>query len=87
MLVAHYRAKNRTSIARKLAEAAGYKDYRGFNLQYGLLAYRIGEKMGVTGLRIGLLVRFEEPGGLTNKEYLVFMREEFAKAMKSVGWV
>ena len=43
MLRVHAAAKNRTSIARQLAKAAGYQDYRGFNLQYGLLAKRIGK--------------------------------------------
>ena len=80
-------AKNRTSIARWLAESAGYRDYRGFNLQYGLLAKRIAKKMGIKDARISLLVDFAEPGSLRNKEWLVFMREEFAEALKRSGWI
>jgi hypothetical protein len=87
MLSAHYRAKNRTSIARKLATAAGYKSWRGFNLQYGLLARRIGDKMKIKKPHIGLLVEFEPPGALRNEEWLVFMREDFATALNRVGWI
>jgi len=89
MLKAHYNAKNRTSISRKLAKAAGYKSYRGFNLQYGLLAKRIGTKMKVKipSTAIFLLVDFAEPGELKNEEWIIFMRDEFATALKKVGWV
>ena len=87
MLRVHAAAKNRTSIARHLAEAAGYRDYRGFNLQYGLLGKRIGKEMGMKDPGVSLLVDFAEPGSLKNKEWLVFMREEFAEALKRTGWI
>jgi hypothetical protein len=87
MLRAHLRAKNRTSIARELARVAGYKSWRGFNLHYGLLAKRIGAQMKLKGCRIGLLVDFAKPGELRNEEWLVFMRQEFAEALKRTNWV
>jgi len=87
MLRAHASAKNRTSIARRLAEAAGYQSYRGFNSGYGRLARQIGQAMGRTNADIGLLVEFERPGALKNSEYLVFMREEFAQALQRADWI
>jgi hypothetical protein len=85
VLRAHYAAKNRTSIFRELAKAAGYKSWRAVNLQYGLLAKRVGRKMKVKDPRITLLVEFAEPGELRNREWLAFMREDFATALKRVG--
>ena len=87
MLRAHYRSTNHTSIARELAAQAGYKNWRGVNLQYGLLANRIGRKLKITGARLSLLVEFGEPGALTNQEWLIFMRKEFARALKKAKWV
>jgi hypothetical protein len=88
MLHAHYHSTNRTSTARELARQAGYKNYRGFNIRYGIFARELGKAMGLkASLRIGLLVEFASPGDLSNKEYLVFMRERFAKALHRVGWV
>ena len=87
LLSAHYAVKNRTYIARELARAAGYKNWRGFNIQYGLLAKRIGKKMKTKNPSIELLIEAARPGELRNREWLVFMREEFATALKNVGWV
>jgi hypothetical protein len=87
MLKVHAAAKNRTSIARRLAEAAGYADFRGFNSGYGILAKRLGAAMGKRDARIGLIVEFARPGELKNKEWLVFMREEFAAALKRSKWI
>ena len=70
-----------------MAESAGYKDYRGFNLQYGLLARRIGEVMQIQDARISLLVEFTAPKSLKNQEWLIFMRPEFAAALKCAGWI
>ncbi|SAK73936.1 hypothetical protein AWB79_04296 [Caballeronia hypogeia] len=44
MLVAHYRAPDRTITATQLAKAAGYTDYRGANVQYGALGKLIHEQ-------------------------------------------
>jgi hypothetical protein len=87
LLCAHYRSKNRTSIFRVLAREAGYKNWRAVNLQYGLLAKRIGLRMKIRAPDIRLLLDFGEPGELRNQEWLAFMRPEFAVALKRVGWV
>ena len=87
MLAAHYSAKNRTSIFRELAKSAGYKNWRGVNLQYGRLAKRIGDQMRIKSADIRILLDFAEPGELKNDEWLAFMREEFALALKGVRWI
>lgn len=87
LLRAHAKSMHQTSIARELARAAGYKDFRGFNLQYGILAKRIGAALGRKGARLELLVEFAQPGELKNEEWLIFMRPEFFRALKTVGWI
>jgi len=81
----HAQAPLRELTARQLGESVGYEDYRGTNLQYGLLASRIGQELGVKGARLGLLVEFfpPEPG----EEWRLKMRSEFAAALKQAGWV
>ena len=45
LLLAHYHAPGRTMSATQLAEAVGYEDYRGVNLQYGKLGYKVGKAL------------------------------------------
>ena len=44
-LLAHYKAKKKTSTATELAEVSGYKNHGGINLQYGKLAHRIASQI------------------------------------------
>ena len=86
-LRAHSKASGRALTARRLAQAVRYKDYRGVNLHYGLLARRIGEELGVRDARLSLLVDFVEPKTVTNTEWVMVMHPQFAAALKEVGWV
>jgi hypothetical protein len=86
-LRAHYRAPGHVLTARKLAEAAAYKTHDGINLQYGLLAKRIGRALGLGESRLDLLVEFVPPRSVSNREWVLAMRKEFAAALKSVDWV
>lgn len=86
-LRAHVRAPGRVLTAGRLARAAGYRNYGGINLQYGRLARRIGEAMGRRNQRLSLLVEFVQPKAVTNQEWLLAIRREFATALKRVGWV
>ncbi len=70
-LKAHSGAKGRAMTAKQLAEKVRYKNYRGINLQYGLLASRIGRKMGIRNASLGLLVEFLRPKLVTNKEWII----------------
>lgn len=87
MLSAHVSAPNYVSNMRTLAKAAGYKSWRAGNLQYGILAHRVGVEVGDTSERFGLLVRFVKPKQLTNSEWLLMMRPNFARALKRSGWL
>lgn len=86
-LQAHYDARARGLNARKLAKAAGYKNYRGINLHYGLLAARIAKEMNRHDAGIELLVDSLLPDQASNQEWVLLMRPNFARALKEAGWV
>jgi hypothetical protein len=86
-LKAHYRARGRLATATQLADAAGYRSYGGTNLHYGGLGRRIGRELGLKGTGMELLVEFHEPRSVTNREWILAMRPEFAAALKASGWL
>jgi hypothetical protein len=86
LLRAHAKAPHGVSIARNLARDAGYKNWRGMNLQYGLLGKRIARKLGVSPAGLALLAEFIRPGDVKNKEWLLLMKPEFATAVKRASW-
>jgi len=88
----HANAKGRALNMRRLAQKVGYKSWRAMNLQYGLLARSIGLAAGITKPDISLLVEFIPPEkisaqSISNSEWILIMREPFAKALKRVGWI
>ena len=88
----HYRAPGRALTMTRLAQAARYKSYRGANLQYGLLANRIGKALGNRTPSILLLVDVlppegKDPRSISNAEWILVMRPAFATALRRVGWV
>jgi hypothetical protein len=83
----HVNARGRALTARRLADAVGYKDYRGINLQYGLLARKIGNALGRKTVDLTLLVDFVRPKSVTNDEWIMVMHPEFATALKQAHWV
>ncbi len=87
MLRFHLRAPNQVSIARELATKAGFKNWRAVNLHYGTLGKRLSRELGTVPANLSLLVRFVPPGKLTNKEWLVMMRPEFAAALRKSTWI
>ncbi len=86
-LQAHYSSPGRASTATLLALAAGYENFNALNLQYGTLARRVGEVLGVRGAKLGFLLEFNEPGSLTNEHWILSMRPAFAEALRELGWV
>lgn len=74
---------------RQLAKAAGYANYGGVNLQYGILAKRIAGELGrrPPSTAVFLLVEFIPPREASNREYILVMRPQFARALKSARWV
>jgi hypothetical protein len=81
----HANAPGRALTARKLAEAVGYQNYGGINLQYGLLAKRIGQALGIEDARLSILVDFVRPRAVTNSEWVLVMHPQFAEALKQAG--
>ena len=86
-LQAHYSSPGKASTASVLARAAKYKSYDGINLQYGLLAKRIGEALGIPDAHLGLILEFNRPDSLTNEHWVLSMKSEFADALLEQGWV
>ena len=74
---------------RTIADVADYKSWRGANLQYGLLADRIGRQMKRQREGFALLVDVIPPKGksrsesVTNEEWVLVMRPAFAEALEA----
>jgi hypothetical protein len=83
----HMEAPGKTSTATNLAAAAGYRNWNALNLQYGLLAKRIGRQLGRKRENLSLLVEFTRPKDVSNEHWLLHMRTEFAEALVSAGWI
>lgn len=83
----HVNAQGRALTAQRLADSVGYKDYRGINLQYGLLARKIGDVLGRKNANLTLLVDFVRPKSVTNDEWIMVMHPQFATALKQARWV
>lgn len=87
LLRVHYGAPNRTRTATQLAEGVGYENFSAVNLQYGLLASRLGEAMEFADADLSLLVEFTEPHTHNNEHWILQMRPEVAAALEKLGWV
>ena len=89
MLLVHHAAPARTMSATRLAEAVGFENSNGVNLQYGLLADKIAHELAVdlTGhVRVGILVEFVDAGHAANEHWLWVMRPNVAQALEDLGW-
>lgn len=87
LLKSHHAALNRTRTATQLSEAVGYENFNAVNLQYGLLAARLGEAMGFKDANLSLIVEFTEPHTHNNEHWTLEMRAEVAEALERLGWV
>jgi hypothetical protein len=83
----HAKSRGRALTARRLAEAVGYRNHGGINLQYGLLARRIGEVLGRRDPHLSILVDFVPPRSVTNREWVMVMHPQFAEALKDANWI
>src|SRR5258708_17892221 len=88
-LRAHYRATGRVMTMSRLADAAGYGNYGGVNLQYGGLASRIAKvlKRPTPTTKVALLVDFIDRRSISNKDWVLLMKPSFARALRMPGWV
>jgi len=86
MLQFHCRQPGRTTTAAALAQAVGFKSFRGTNLHYGRLAGLVGEQLGWKPPRgrakLRALVTFDK----VRRNYRLIMRDELAEAVKRLGW-
>jgi hypothetical protein len=88
MLEMHYRAPGRQLTARKLAEKVGYASFGAVNLQYGTLARKICDILGLRlKYHVLVLAEFVTPKTGFDREILWVMRPELAKALEELRWV
>ncbi|MFN2977021.1 hypothetical protein [Terriglobus aquaticus] len=85
-LQAHYSTKARALTATHLSKSADYKNYRPINLLYGKLAADLARELGTRG-GLSLLCDFFRPGTLTNREWILVMKPDFAEGLRLAGWV
>ena len=71
----------------KLARRVRYRSPDGMNLQYGLLADRVGRALGIKDPQIGVLMELLPPSYVTNKHWVLVMDRNFAAALRRVGWI
>lgn len=86
ILRCHARASGRRQTATQLARAVGYQNYGAINLQYGLLAARVGRALGLPDATLNLLVEFTAPGELGNAQWEFVLRPAVAQAIAEMGW-
>jgi hypothetical protein len=86
ILRCHTRAPGRRRTATQLAGAVGYQGYEAINLQYGLLAARVGEALGLQQANLTLLVDFTAPGERGNEQWELILRPAVAQAVAEIGW-
>jgi hypothetical protein len=89
MLRVHHAAPARTMSATRLAEAVGFENYNGVNLQYGLLADKVARQLALdlaNHVHVGVLVEFVDPGHAANEHWLWVMRPNVAQALEDLGW-
>ena len=89
MLMAHYKAKGHTLTATELAEAAGYANWRGVNLQYGLFADRLAKAMNWQkpddAQYSYAIASFSKPTE-REEDWLWHMHPQLVKAIEHLGW-
>lgn len=88
MLELHHAAPSRVMSATRLAEDAGFPNFKAANLQYGLLAGEVCKQLAVSlDPELGILVTFVRPETASNEHWLWIMRPNVAQALEDLGWV
>ena len=84
MLRVHYHAPNKQITARQLADAVGFQNYGGANLQYGLLGGLLGSVLGLSSRHSSVLATGIDAGEEDNPEFLFVMRPQLAAALEQL---
>jgi hypothetical protein len=88
LLEMHYRAPGRAITARRLAGKVGYASFGAVNLQYGTLARKICDILGLRfEYHVSVVAEFVTPKTGWDREILWVMRPELARALEELGWV
>jgi hypothetical protein len=96
MLEAHYSAPRHTITMVNLAAAVGYPSWRAANLQYGHLARRVGQALGMLkpplsdkypGGFWGYVLMDWATGSADGGDTRFVMRAELVAAIDQLGWV
>jgi hypothetical protein len=82
----HHDSPSRVTTATELGHSVGFADYHGTNSQYGRLGTLLAEAMGIEHWTLSMFVTFIAPGEVTNKHWLLVMRENVALALEELGW-
>ncbi len=87
MLRAQFLAPDHTLTATELAKAAGYKNFRGTNLQYGLLGAELRHILGYQGdgQESYILSSFYPPE-TEDEDWLFIMHPNVVQALDELGW-
>lgn len=93
ILLAHCRFADNTATATQLAAVLGYPNHNAVNLNYGLMARRVCEEMGLRKEDIGgkhadwlvTFVSFDKPddGG----HVTLTVHDNVTKAIRALGWI
>lgn len=88
MLQAHYAAPHHTISPYDLAQVVGYSGRSAVNLQYGKLAKRVGEYLGLKlRYHVQALILFVHTDSLRGEPSKWVMRPQVAQALVQLGWV
>jgi len=87
LLQAHFNAPNHTATMAQLAEAVGFANYGGANMQYGILGRRLGEKLGIDKTTLGfwlhILAEWAGKGELGHQAFI--LRRPVIQALARLG--
>jgi hypothetical protein len=95
MLKAHYDSPNRSITYRALATAAGFKDYRVANLQYGKLGAALGKALGFQFQKFGdsdvdfmtsAIAMPTDRHYWAGDEFEIVMHHELSRALDDLHW-
>lgn len=89
MLRAQFAAPQHTLTARLLAQAAGYKNFNGANLQYGKIGIMLREALNYwsdDGIASSVLSDFLAPSRANGGEWLFVLHKEVIQALHELGW-
>lgn len=93
ILLAHHAFPAHTATATQLAEAVGYPNHSAVNLNYGLLARRVCEEMGLRAEDIGgqptdWLATLTDLGRPEDHAHVTLtLHDNVVAALKELGWV